>query len=116
MSIHAYVASKYDVEFHVVNLRGDAFDNMMYNLERISQRDERLPEVTFSTDDDNNWYEIDKEPLEKMLEYLKSLQRVNDKLFDEREEAVCPANYIDMISTVLAPVPPEMDFVRLEFE
>jgi len=116
MSIHTYVASRYDVEYHNVNITFQDFQDMFYDLLDLSQNNEDLPEITYSTNDYNDWYEIDKEPLEGMLNYLKSLERVNDVLLDEKHEKVCSAKYIDTLEQALAPVGKDMTFLRIEFE
>lgn len=117
MGIHTYVARKYDVEFQVVGVHWGEFDEMFYALLELSQDESSdLPEITYCTDDDNNWYEIDKGPLEEMLAYLKSLGNINGTLLDSEQKKVCPAKYIDWLEELLAPVGKDLDILRVEFE
>lgn len=117
MGTHTYVARKYDVEFLGIDLSFKDFYDMFYDLVDLSQ-DENLdlPEITYCTDDYNNWYEIDKKPLEGLVAYLKTLDKANDVLVDDKSQPVCPAKYIDMLEELLAPVGKDLEFVRVEFD
>lgn len=121
MGCHAYVAKKYDVDFHQW-IHWDEFNSLLNAWEDLYAA--YCPgDLSYATDEYNNWYEFEKPQLQKLLEVLKTFKEYKGALYppevDPTDSEYAGSAYRpdvrDMLEEMLM-LAENMNYVRVEFD